>query len=1436
MDEREEIIQCKKSTVLIKVRKGETMKKIWNRALSYVLIAALVFSVCPTTVKKAKAATSSVSLANLGALGNLSVGAKTKTGKWWMMKVGGKKAFCMNLGYTCHTGDVYEDSSATYHSTDSGKKKLKAYIGYWYDQTMDESLKAFVMAQALFWAVEEGDTSEEKLKAVISKVKSNTGYFSTKTANQLYSSIFEKSGTFSIKVKEWKYAGSGSQRQELLVIDSGVKPEPESIVTNDFYRQRIKIQKTDEDGNPMAGTSFKISAENIDELYSYRINGTTTDADEDIASFEITTKTDADGWINLRLTYRIHTNEYFFLKDDELAAMDSDAKKAIKEEWDDKGMLYASNLSYDGAKEKMEKELEAQVKSIANRYTITETNSGNSNIVINPEYKNGKTIVVDWQKSWWRGGGNTVRLDWDEVPENPYVEEVQNHYKKVAVSVKKVDAYSKDKKAHGDATLDGAVFGIYRDKACTKKAIGFNKNGEVISDNLYVIENGKFETAYLRCGQNYYLKELRAPEGYKLNTDIQEIVLDGKNYPDLEYSPTKLELIEEEQPILGKVALQKFYSGGETGLIKPEVGAVFQVYLKNKKNYDACDDYERATLVIDENGYACSSSLYYGEYILHQVSSGGMDTEKVMDRPIKIEEDAKTLTFSMNNNIYEAYLKIIKKDGNTEKTVLKAGTSYQIYQVAADGTEKLVTQEYSDGHKRVSVDTFTTDETGQIMTVDALESGTYRIYEVDCATGYHISKPYIEVKINSEENNYESFTDSDGTTYSVATVEYTNYEAYGKLTIQKNGEQLSDFKEGNFVYEEKQLDGVQFEIYADGDVVTQDGQDDTWFQDGDLVGTITTGKGAEFTSTCGGITGYNMNADGTITINLPLGKYRVKEKQTLYGYLLPENEWNLEFTWKNKDTVSVLNATDATDENGVLGATNERAKAKLELMKEDKDSKKPVEGAMFGIYSKDDIFNADGEKIVEAGECLGELVTDKNGQACSNLDLPLMSENYEPKQEVTSGSAVTVTGGAIGVNPTLNSGDYYIREESVSDSYYLDESEILLHFEYADEKTAVIQKTITRTNVQTMVEIDKTEMAGSEEIDGCHLQITDTDGNVIVSWISGDLKSVKFTDKDLGYQNLNSKLTESKHLVIGGLKHDVDYTLTETRPADGYVTADKITFQLQESKEDNEKTLVWLKTEDGTYDQQKNHIVRMQDDTTKVAVSKTEIAGSEEIPGCELAITEKGTDTVIDSWISTADKHIIEKVLVAGKTYVLTEKRPADGYVTADRIEFTVQDTGEIQSVHMVDEKTTVQFEKTDEKEELLGGARIAVYDSTGKKVADFTTKKGKAEKLEGLFKVGETYTFKEKEVPEGYEKADDVTYTVKDTSEIQIVSMVDQKFGIIRTTTTKGFKENSDSNTSPKTGYIWIMLFLLGGAVVTGGISLYAWRRKNGKIKINKK
>lgn len=1326
------------------------MKIARKRILSYLLVAVMLAGLCPGYVKEVKAATSSVSLANLGSLGSMTAGSKTKNGKWWMMKVGNKKAFCMNLGYTCHTGDVYQNSSATYNSGDSGKKGRKAYIGYWYAETMHESRKAYVMAQALFWAVEEGDTSEAKLKAVISKVKSNTGYFDNKTAAELYEQIFEKSGTFSVQVTEWKYSGSGSHRQELLVIDAGNKVDPKSVSVDSFYRQRIRLRKVNEDGNPMTGAKFTIEAENIDELYSYNINGDASDAEEDISDFSIKTETDKDGWISLRLTYRLQTNDYFYIPGDDLAVMDAGAKKAVKDEWDDMGYHYAEDLSEEGADRLLRKDMEKQVTAIKNTYKIIETDSGNKNIVINPEYKDGKKIVIDLSNSWlreswassgsWEGGID--RKEWNEVPEKPYDLEITDHYKKVALSVKKRDSYSKDKKAHGDASLDGAEFGIYTDRQCTKEAVFYTESGQIYKGgNEFVTKNNGFETPYLRCGQSYYVKELRAPKGYKLKTDISEITLDGGKYPnDVEYVPTKENLNVDEEPIRGKLAIQKFYSDGKTGEIHPEVGAVFQVYLESNGSYDACDEYERDTLIVDDKGYACSKELYFGEYRIHQLSSGDQDTEKVEDKknvPINNSDKVETKTFNMNNNLFKAYLRIIKKDGNTKKDVLKAGTAYQIYKIE-DGKETLVTQEYSNGNRKVTVDRFVTDETGQIMTYQTLPSGKYRIYETDAATGYHISTPYIEVDISSRADNYKTETDKDGNTYSTVELEYTNQEAYGKLSLKKTGEQLADFKDGKFIYEEKLLNGVTFEIHADEDIETQDGQGTHWFEKDGLVGTITTGKGATFTSECGGITGYDVDENGTVTVKLPLGKYRITEKNALYGYILPEKDWKVEFNWENKDTEAVLNSTSATDKNGTLNIKNQRAGTQIRLVKTDRETKTGVAGAVFGVYTKDPVYNADGEKIAEAGALVGSMTTDRKGNAVCSTDLPLMSEGYGQQGEDGSASGGAIAGDVISEEAQKeNSGNYYLKEQAVSGSYYLDSNtEYPVHLEYGGQDTQVIVAEVNAANTQTETVISKVSLTNSKEIPGCRLQITDEKNNVILSWTSGDRDSIRPNGRleAMGYRNVAAVLDAKGNLQIKGLLHDEGYTLTETRPADGYVTADSIRFQLRQGQDGT--TVAAILDSTGEYALQKNNAVIMYDETTKI------------------------------------------------------------------------------------------RFEKKNESGDRIGGARIRVYDSKGRKAAEFTTRKGKSVMLEGILKVNETYTFKETKAPAGYEKAKPVRFTVLNTGKKQTVVMVDKKMGTIRTKTPGDFHEGSGSGTSPQTGFMELLAWLFSLAVAGGGGSLFAWRK----------
>ncbi len=983
-------------------------------------------------------------------------------------------------------------------------------------------------------------------------------------------------------------------------------------------------------------------------------------------------------------------------------------------------------------------------------------------------------------------------------------------------------------------------------------------------------KSGEFTTLFLRGGVTYWLKEIEPSEGYLLNDTPVAVTADGTT-DTRKVQPDKDTIHTKESPILGKIRIHKIMDNApERGshMVEPEVGAQFNIYLQSKGSYENCDDYERDMITTGEDGIAMSKDLYYGTYIVEQISTGGKDTEMMAPFKVVIDKSEVVLDYTISDPIFKAFLRVIKVDNKTEQTVLKEGTAYQIYEVTDSEEEILVKQSRSNGNKMETRDTWMTDGTGEVMTFSALPSGTYRLYETDAASGFHVTTKFIEVVINSKADNYESYLDENGYSHAIVTVTYKNEETYGKLKLYKSGEILTGFKDGKFIYENHFLKGTVFEVTAADDIVTQDNQGTHWYDKGDLVTTITTGEGAKFEKDCKDITGYTVDEDGMVTVSLPLGKYHVKEKKTLYGYVLPDKGWDVEFTWDNKDEEYVLNATDATDESGVLWVENAHAKTQVSLFKSDAVTKRAVAGAEFGIYTRHDIFNVDGEKIVDAGTRLGTVTTDAEGKAVSDIDFPLMSEEYQtetdsgnnetPSVEIpeetekpaeptaaplpgmetlvkkisfaemfpmaapTEISALpettavpeeteepeipeeTETPDADAVSDsavTLNSGDYYLKELSVPGSYYLNETEYPVHLEYKDQETKVIVAEVEAVNTQTSTVISKTSITNSAELPGCELQITDVAGSAIVSWTSGDKDSIKLNEKleEMGYRNVTAVLDEKGAVQVNGLLHDMAYTLTETRPADGFVTADSISFQLVQGE--NGQTLVALVNgENRTL--QTNNIVHMVDDTTKVEISKTEIAGSEEIPGCELEITEKDTDTVIESWTSIKEKHIIEQKLAVGKTYILTEKRPADGYVTADSMEFTIEDSGEVQSVQMKDDTTKIRLIKlAGNTGQGLRGAKFEVYDSNDKKVMGFTSRE-EGYDIIGKLKAGETYTFKEIEAPKGYQLAEPVKYTVKDTGEVQKVSVTDKKTPTPRVPQTGG--------TTPLVAAV-ILLFLLG-------------------------
>lgn len=1362
-----------------KGKRYKMFKKIKKMVAGLLAAVMITTNVCP--MFPVSAASGVASLESLGKLGTVNIGSKSESGTWLQTQVDSKPVFCMDLGKACHTGYTYKSESKTISSDDANtKNKLEAKIGYWYDQVKKGSNKAWVYAQCLIWSVEEGYTSESNLKSVINQVKKNTGYYKDDT---LYSDIFEVGKKVECDIYIWKYSGStdDSEVQKLLQIKS-TNEEYKYLATSGkrYYRQRITLEKVDEDGTTLPKVTFRFTAKNIKELYSYQYNGwgdsVKEDADEDATKFSQDVMTDSNGKIVFRFTYILNSKKYYYVSDDELSKMSSSDKKQMKDLLDDKGYNYASDLSKTGAEKLKEADIDDQMDDISNKYVIKEVNSGNDNILtsfvvdkgnnkITDATNNKVTVTLTKSDSWIRNSDGR----WPETAEESYSNYklaykpvLKDKYKKVKLTAVKIDEET-GKTAQGDATLEGAVYGVYSDAACTKLIKSYKTD-----------KNYQFETDYMRCGKTYYLKEVTPPRGYLKNDKVYDIVADGAKFT-AEYNSVEKQV--SEKPIKGYVAIIKGMGNGTAGIVPFEKSAQFQIYLASAGSYEKAKSTERDILTTDLTGYAKSKKMPYGTYVVHQ-TVGAVNTEKCPDFYVNVKENGKTYKYLLNNPEFNAYLKIVKKDSKTHQTVLKKGTTYQIYKVNEDGSETLVTQTYSNGNVIEVVDRFVTDETGEIITYEKLKAGTYKVYEIEGPEGYRVNRQPVMVEINS--NSYKTMVDKLGKEYLYAECEYYNDVTYGKFTINKTGPELCK-KEDNsnksndtvvnpFNYKDTLLNGVVFELTAREDIVSQDNQGTVLFKKDSVVAKITTGEKAEFTNDCNGICNFVLNDDGTMTLNVPLGEYTLKEVKTKYGYVLPEqSSWELSFKWNNKDDEYVFDISE-NSKDGNIDIHNDMVKTDITLEKQDSKTNEPVGNAKFGFYSRDNIYDKNGNVIVAAGEKIATVTTDKEGKAKIPFDVPAMDEGYGK------------------MDGSLNSGDYYFLEESVSDSYYINREKHQVHLEYRDQETAVVSAKAMVKEEQTETVISKRMIASSVEIKDCHLKISDENGNEIVSWITGDISSVKLNEKtdEMGYDNVHIEKGDGYAVKIYGLLHDREYTLTEIKPSDGFVTSNDITFKLVESDDENAKTRVLIKNGDSFTVNIDNQVV-MYDDTTKIEFSKTDITNGKELPGCHMQVTDKDTGKVMDKWVSSEQSHVIEGKYAVGKTYVLTETKPRDGYATATSIEFAVADNGDIQKVNMVDDTIKVEFNKiaSDTKKQ-LGGAKYKVYDSKGKKVYEFTTGK-KAKFIEGIFKAGETYTFREVDAPEHYKVAKDKKIRIKDTGKVQKLTVTDERIPVVPDTPQTG-------------------------------------------------
>lgn len=832
----------------------------------------------------------------------------------------GKEAYCIEPGHTLYSGNTLtEDGSTLWKNLGSAKQKAinlvllygKPGSGKCLSGTEDQK---WVATQLIVWEFVSGCRStSEGYKCTNTKfidgicaggvnpgVKSVYNAISKSLANysivpSFASAIASKAETYEMKYSDGKYTLTLTDSNSILSDFSFKTTSGISVLKSG---NKLTLTSTSPVNNAVTFNSAKLmpSVGNTtlipygDATLQDVITGVENDADPIRAYFKVKTSSG-----NLKL---VKTSEDGNVANIEFTVKGDDYSKTVKT--NSKGEFELTDL-------------------VPGKYTVTEHTP--------TEYAEQKSKTVNVES------GKTATVSFSNV------------LKKWNLTVTKTDAETKS--AQGDATLAGAVYGIYN-------------NGKLV-DKYTTDKNGSFTTSYYVCGDNWTLKEIEPSEGYLLDETEYHIGAEAKKYT-LENNSVSIGVTEDI--LKGKIAIIKHTDDGSTKIETPEKGAEFQVYLKSSGSYAKAKESERDNLICDEYGFAETKDLPYGIYTVHQ-TKGWNGTEFIADFDVFISENNKTYKYLINNASLESYVKIVKVDRETGKQIPYAGAGFQIY----DPNDKLVTMTYTYPNV-TEIDTFYTNEDGYLITPESLPYGKgYSVVEVQAPYGYILDSTPVYFDITAENT-----TDENGVT--IVKTEKKNTPQKGTITVEKTGEIFSNVTssgEKEIVYQPEYslngLSGAVFEIYADEDITTPDGtvrvKEDT------LVDTVITGTNGKATSN-----------------EFYLGKYRVVEKTAPYGFVLNKTVNHIELTYSGQNEKVT---------NTLTSFTNDRQKVVIDLRKILEQDEKfnignndEILNVSFGLYADEDLKASNGTVIPKDG--LLEIITcDEKGKATFTTDLPIGS-------------------------------------------------------------------------------------------------------------------------------------------------------------------------------------------------------------------------------------------------------------------------------------------------------------------------------------------------------------------------------------------------------------------------------------------------------------
>ena len=1100
-----------------------------------------------------------------------------------------------------------------------------------------------------------------------------------------------KDGTGSIQLPEKQYyvkeisAPTGYSISEEVF---ALKADENIFVTEDFTRGTIKVNKTAEDGI-VSGREFKVTG-NDGSSYTKKTNANGVAEFNGLKVYNTST--------GKAITYTVSEinvdTRYEVPKAQNVTLTSGDVDLTVNVKFNNQlktGSIKINKQSEDNQNGDREFTITGNGKT----YTIKTGSDGVAILSDIPVYnsRNEKIVYTISEKNvpirYVVPADQTATLTADATTTKTF----KNILKKFTVEVKKQD--SKTASAQGNGTLAGAVYGLYKD-------------GELV-DTYTTDENGYFKTKEYVCG-NYTVQEISPSEGYLLDETVYSVGAEAENYC-IEHN--SLSMTVTEDVVKGNIAMIKHSDDGSTQIETPEVGAEFEVYLKSSGSYANAVETERDYLTCDENGFAQTKDMPYGIYTVHQ-TKGWEGTEFMADFDVKISADGQTYRYLINNAEFKSYIKVVKVDSETGKTIPYEGAGFEIYD--SNGQKISMTFAYPTP---TTIDTFYTNSEGYLITPEVLPYGEYSLVEVQAPYGYALDKTPVAFSVSLENAEKEN-------SLTIVKVEKQNTAQKGKISVRKtgdiftsvttassaytneNGEMIVNPTTYTPVFADGDLSGTVFQVIAVEDIVTLDGT--VRANVGDVVAEITTDEN-----------GYAE------TEPLYLGKYEVREIKAPYGYVLNNEPKDVELTYAGqefevRDTVNTafeneyqsvrisLSKVMENDELFGIGNNNEYLSVRFGLFAaEDIQAADgtviPVDGLIseisldenmtaviaekipFGKYyvqeiATDEHYVLNGEKYLVTFKYMGQEVTTVSidcGQFVNELKRGKVegikvNESDEPLENALFGLFAVDTAEFTSENAYMTAvsdengyfefdeipyGEYIVREIEAPTGYILSDESYPVTI---SEDGEIIE--IIAVNKSITVEISKQDVYGNE-LAGAEMQLENSDGEVVDKWTS---------------DGTNHVVTE---LPAGG------YTLKEIAAPDGYVIATDIRFTVDVygkiTVENVDATAV---SENG------NPLIVMVDDTTKVKISKRDITTDKELAGATLQIIDEDGN-VATEWVSTDEAHFIEGKLIAGKEYTLRETIAPDGYEIANEIKFTVNADGSVTEVVMYDEltpKTTTPY------------------------------------------------------------------------------------------------------------------------------------------------